>query len=290
VIAQTTDEPTLDDQHAGFHLGLVAGPAWPGRQHSAAVMHRHLGIGSVDLRLVAARLDDGDLGVVGNDETRHAANGGKGARVGADPIAQRLRPSRLDVGEARSAHHRDEDLRLAHLAGQPVDNHRHGVAGVIDEQLVAAHVGLAHRDRELAFPDSIQLAEPRVAVAPGIARNVLVPENRQGDVLALELAMDARPVGFDLPALALPRPGLGKQPHLKRSIGHLVGQRPAQSGSLEAPDCRADRRRGHSDPTGDLTARYATNELQPKHFAHVAHGRSLCWHPVSPFGRPKERT
>jgi hypothetical protein len=37
------------------------------------------------------------------------------------------------------SHHRNEDLRLAHLAGQPIDDHRHRVAGVIDEQLVAAH-------------------------------------------------------------------------------------------------------------------------------------------------------
>jgi hypothetical protein len=28
-------------------------------------------------------------------------------------------------GEARGAHHRDEDLRLVQLAGQPVDDHRH---------------------------------------------------------------------------------------------------------------------------------------------------------------------
>jgi hypothetical protein len=54
---------------------------------------------------------------------------------------------------------RDEELRLAQLAGQPIDDHRDRVTGVIDEQLVAAHVGLAHRDRELAFPDSEELAE-----------------------------------------------------------------------------------------------------------------------------------
>jgi hypothetical protein len=67
--------------------------------------------------------------------------------VGTDPIAERLRPGRLDVGEVRGAHHRDEDLRSAHLAGQPIDDHRHGVTGVIDEQLVATDVGLAHRER-----------------------------------------------------------------------------------------------------------------------------------------------
>jgi hypothetical protein len=31
-------------------------------------------------------------------------------------------------------------LRLTNLAGQPIDDHRHGVAGVIDEQLVATHM------------------------------------------------------------------------------------------------------------------------------------------------------
>jgi hypothetical protein len=58
-------------------------------------------------------------------------------RVGADPVAKLLRPGRLHIGEVRRAHDGDEDLRLAYLSGQPVDDHRHGVAGVIDEQLVA---------------------------------------------------------------------------------------------------------------------------------------------------------
>jgi hypothetical protein len=112
-IAQPTDEPALDDQHASFDLGFVTRPSRPGRQHGGAVMRRHLSVRSVDLRLVQTGLDDGDLGIVGNDETRHSADGCKGARVGADPIADRLRPGRLDIGEARRAHHRDEDLRLA---------------------------------------------------------------------------------------------------------------------------------------------------------------------------------
>jgi hypothetical protein len=242
----------------------------------------HLGIGSVDLRLVQARLDDGDLGVVGNDETRHAADGGKRARMGADPIAERLRPGRLDVGKARGAHHRDEDLRLARLAGQPVDDHRHRIAGIVDEQLVAAHVGLAHRDRELAFPDAVQLAEAGVAVTLRIARDVLVPEDRQRDMLALELAMDVRPVGLNLTPMTLLRAGIGEQPRLEHGVGHVLGHRPAQASSLEASDCGADGRCCHPNPTGDLTDRYATNELQPKNFAHLAHGRPLCWHPVPP--------
>jgi hypothetical protein len=46
-------------------------------------------------------------------------------------------------------HDGNKYLRRAHLAGQPIDDHRDGVAGVINEQLVATHVGLAHRNREL---------------------------------------------------------------------------------------------------------------------------------------------
>src|SRR5205809_7922040 len=92
-------------------------------------------------------------------ETRHSADGGKGARVGTDPIAKRLRPGRLDVGEARGTHHRDDDLCLAHLAGQPVDDHRYRVAGVIDPPLVAPHPGLTHPDRELGFPAPATLAD-----------------------------------------------------------------------------------------------------------------------------------
>ena len=88
------------------------------------------------------------LALSGDDEPWHAVDGRKGARVRTDPIAEPLRPGRLHIGEVRCAHDGDEDLCLAHLAGQAIDNHRHGVAGVIDEQLVAAHMGLAHGDRQ----------------------------------------------------------------------------------------------------------------------------------------------
>jgi hypothetical protein len=68
--------------------------------------------------------------------------------VRANPIGKCLRPGRLDIGEVRRSHDGDEDLRRAHFTGQPVDDHRYGVAGVIDEELVAAGMGLPHRDRD----------------------------------------------------------------------------------------------------------------------------------------------
>jgi hypothetical protein len=83
---------------------------------------------------------------------------------------------------------------------------------------------------------------------------------------------------------------MGEQLGLERSIGQLLGHRPAQAGSLEAIDGRPHCRCRHANTPGDLTDWYATNELQPQNFAPVAHSRSLCWHPVSPLEQPKERT
>ncbi|WFU39901.1 hypothetical protein QA640_37180 [Bradyrhizobium sp. CB82] len=45
-------------------LTPVARAAWPRWQDRRAVMCRHLGVAAVDFRIVEARLDDGDLGVV----------------------------------------------------------------------------------------------------------------------------------------------------------------------------------------------------------------------------------
>jgi hypothetical protein len=59
LVTQPRQNPSLDDKHRRFDLGLVARPARPGWQHGGAVMRRHVGIGSVDVPLVQAGHDDG---------------------------------------------------------------------------------------------------------------------------------------------------------------------------------------------------------------------------------------
>ena len=142
-MAQPAEQPALDDQHRDFDLRLVARPARSCRQDRGVVMGRHLGVGAVDLRLVEAGLDHRDFGVVRHQQVRHAADRLEGSGVGADPVGQRLGPARLGIGEVGGAHDGDENLRRSDLAGQPVDDHRHRVAGVIDKQLVAADMGSA---------------------------------------------------------------------------------------------------------------------------------------------------
>jgi hypothetical protein len=48
------------------------------------------------------------------------------------------------------------------------------------------------------------------------------------------LTMDGRPVWFTTPTVPLLRPGIGKQPSLKRGIGHLLCEH-----SSAAPMCHS---------------------------------------------------
>ena len=90
------------------------------------------------------------------------------------------------------AQHRDEDLRHADFAGEPVNDDRNAVAGVIHEQPLAG--GVRHRHRQRLLEGPVQLAEPRVAVAAGAGGDVFVPQDQKGDMLALQFAMHVGPV------------------------------------------------------------------------------------------------
>lgn len=55
-MAQAAGEPALHNEDGLLDLGLVARLARPRRQYGSAVMRRHFRIGSIDLRIVEARL------------------------------------------------------------------------------------------------------------------------------------------------------------------------------------------------------------------------------------------
>ena len=151
-------------------------------------------------------------------------------------------------------------------------------------------MALPHRHREGAFPDAVELAEPRVAIAIRVPLDVLVPQDRQRDVLALELAVNASPVRLGVAALA--RPGAGGPVELRFQflLGHRLAQWPAQPGCGEALERLADRRWRNPQSPRDLSAGYPAPKPQPNNLAHMAHRDPLCWHPIPPSDRPKERT
>jgi hypothetical protein len=52
-------------------------------------------------------------------------------------------------------------------------------------RLVAGPIRLAHCHRQAAFPGAVELAEARIAISAGFARDVFLPHNRQRAPTAL---------------------------------------------------------------------------------------------------------
>jgi hypothetical protein len=90
----------------------------------------------------------------------------------------------------------------ADLAGEPVNDHRHRVAGVIDKQLVTAEMGLPHRDRRSRRPTAVQLAKPH----PSGWRS-MYSSHSIAKVTCLRLSarwiVDLAPIGFEMTAMTL---------------------------------------------------------------------------------------
>lgn len=118
--------------------------------------------------------------ITADQDLRCTAEKGEAAYVRAQPVRQFLRPGGLGEGVAGRAEDGDEDLRLADLAGSPI-NDRHGLAGVIDKQLFASTVFLAHDHVDLGSPEAVVLAEPAVLEALRMGEPILLPEQGQGD-------------------------------------------------------------------------------------------------------------
>ena len=248
-VAQTGQDPALDDLDGDLHLGLVARLSRPRRHDGGAVVGRHVGIGPVDLGIVKAGPDDAGLEVIRYHLSRHAAEIGKGAGMGADPVGQALGPGRLGVAHARRSQGGDEDLDLADLAGQGIDHLGRG-AGVIDEQLLAGNMGLAHGGIELALPGPVEVAEAAVAVALAMDRAVFLPQERKRHAGSLEFQVQDRPVRRR-PAVPRVRYRWWEKPPFQILVAQAHRQGPAQTGPARALDGIADRRAAEVQADGN---------------------------------------
>ncbi|MNN22238.1 hypothetical protein D3C81_1355890 [compost metagenome] len=147
----------------------------------------------VDVGLVTMRFGNAAAQIVRYQDLRCTAEKGEAAHMRAQPVGQFLRPGGLGKGVAGRAQDGDEDLRLADLAGSPI-NDWHGLASVIDKQLFAGTVFLAHDHVDLGGPEAVMLAEPAVLEALRMAESILLPKQGQGYAGTAQFGMDMSPV------------------------------------------------------------------------------------------------
>ena len=179
--------------------------------------------------------------------------------VGADPVGQALGPPRLGIGVIGGAEDGDEDLRLADLtAGQLGD--LDGLAGEVDEHLLAGDMGLAHGRRQPARPGAVAFAEPAVAVALGLPSAVLLPQQGEGDAWPAQLQVEHCPVGLGPDRAALGR--RREQQPLQGRIVELTGQWPGEPGASCPGQVLAGRGRPDAERTGDPPLGQATGKME----------------------------
>ena len=78
----------LDDLHTDLHFSFVTGLTDPGGQHGDAIMGSHVGVGGVELGLVAVRVGDAGLEVVGDEGLGDTAEERQCPYMGVNPIGQ----------------------------------------------------------------------------------------------------------------------------------------------------------------------------------------------------------
>src|ERR1035437_3769099 len=205
----------------------------------------------------------------------------------ADPIGQRLAPARLSVGVVRRAERRDKDVHAMLLASRRIKN-RHGVAGPVDEQLLASKMRLAHRRRDALPPVAVPLAEPAVGIALGVLSAVLLPEQRQRYPAPLQLRMVVRPVWLSA------RRGRRcirwrKQPSFQFGIIDLVRDRPAETRHGSPTDVLANRCLADPRRLADRATAHAHRMRQTQYVTYLPHRHSLRRH-RSPPGCQEDRS
>ena len=169
-------------QNGIFHFGFVPRFVGPRGHDRDAVVLGHLVISAVEIRLIAAGSSDTGARVIGNDQLRRAAEELESLHVAVDPVRQILAQGGSRKGVGAGAEHGDEHRCRCGLAGFAVMN-RHGVAGPVDERLLARLVVLPEHDILIPVPSLIQLTEPAVAIAVRMSFAILLPEQLQRQML-----------------------------------------------------------------------------------------------------------
>jgi len=222
--------------------------------------------------------------LIRHDQARHAADELEREHLGADPVGGGLARGRARERVVRRAERGHEDLCGGDLAGKGVDD-GHRRAGIVDEQLLAGEVDLAHRAqlalRELAVLD----AEAGVLVGQRVVAGVLLPQQHQRDVGALELLVDDGEVRRELVARARHRWAI--QPGLQGLVVQSLRDVPVDARHAGQQHVLADDALGNLEREAHLVVAQTGLQVKAQCLSNTAHRDSVRGHRLHPkYGEP----
>src|ERR1035441_7096022 len=166
--AQRRDDPTLHYLNACLGFGFVPGSIGSCRNDGYAVVLPQVPVSGIQFRLVIAGMRDGGLQVIRHHNLDYPTEKLECPDMGPNPVPQILPRGSLGERVTAGAQHRDEHGGRLDLAGLWVVN-RNRRAGVIDKHLLAGAMFLPQHQVEFLQPTPVQVAEPAVGIAFGMA-------------------------------------------------------------------------------------------------------------------------
>src|ERR1019366_5123006 len=276
LFAQRGDDPALHYLYAHFRLRFIFGPIRPRRNDGHAVVLAQIAISGVQIRFVVARMGDGGLQVIRHHDLGHAAEILERPDMGTGPAPQILPRRSFGKRIAAGAQHGHEHGSRMDFAGRGIVN-RNRRAGVIDEHLFARAVCLPQHQIEFLQPTPVQIAEPAVAVALGIALTPFLPDQLQRQILVgLEFLVDTGPVRLRMLAPDLWRGPLRKQRLSDLSVIPAVWQWPLYASRLGGGNVIVDGALRDRTTAGDLMLAHPEG-MEPQYFLQLAHGQPFLW-------------
>jgi hypothetical protein len=159
-------------------------------------MRRHFLVRTLQFGLVAVGFRHSDSGIVRHQNCRRMSIERQHPHVATEPVRERGGARRLRIRVATRPESADKDRGAVRLLAARAVN-RNGGARVIDEQLLAGIVTLAHRALQPPHPMPIPFAVRAVAQRQRPVRGVIfVPQQLQRHMLmALQFRVDRGAVG-----------------------------------------------------------------------------------------------
>ena len=229
-VAQRCRDPGGDVFHGTLRGGLVVRPAYPRRDNRRAIVLRQLLVAAVQYHLIAVVGNGSGLGVVWNQQTRHAAEVIKGVDVAQKPVLLLHVAAGLRIGVPAARQYRHKNVSRPLFPGNAVGDvqritgpvHLHGVPGLVCD----AHGGLRN-----PRPAAVLLAVLGVRIRnAALAANldaVLFPQKRQRHAVFRQFPVDIREIRHSIHRIVHVFPG--EQNSLQLRIRNIVLQRPGNS-------------------------------------------------------------
>ena len=192
-----------------------------------------------------------------------------------DPIRQSPGPGGFGVGVVAGTQHGHEYECRAYLTVRRIDDWN-GVAGVIDESLLAGAVFLPQHHVQMARPVSILLAEPAVVGAVGVLFDELLPEELERDALVgCQFLVNGDEIGLcfaSLWALGLAVDGRWrKQQPLQLRVVEGIRQGPTQVGGRSPFQVSLYGAPADPASVGDLPFAQMGFMVKPEDFFYLTH-------------------